>query len=164
MDDHDGLLAFIREQALGAPEPVPCHWIHGANELDDIDCDEGTDLCWDCATAKVEEITAMYPKQAREWGLQVDGGWGMDHDSPPSCETCGATLDGPLTSYGVDQELEHFEVYPPQLGEVGIWAALEVVASSLSADDARWVVLGEMVMGAARAALLGVLLSREIER
>jgi len=112
MIDHDFIREYIAERAAGASLAVPCHWIHGANDLDELDCDEGTNFCCECAEAKIAEFVAAHPDLADE--ISLDGGWGTDHDSAPFCDTCGAKLLGSLTDYGARCELEHFEDYHPR--------------------------------------------------
>jgi hypothetical protein len=75
------------------------HWIRGS--------DEGLSYCPDCVEKKVEELLAEDP----EGEYQVDGGWCVEGDSMPSCETCGAPLENSFTNEACDSELDHFELY-----------------------------------------------------
>lgn len=72
------------------------HWIHGA--------DSGEDFCYKCCKKEVANLKKKDPKGE----YIVDGGWRTDHDTPPFCYRCGRRLDGCLTDYGCEAELDHF--------------------------------------------------------
>lgn len=96
----DGVIS--RLQSLIAPcaerfDVVPEHWIHG--------WDEGLSFCFECAKKKVVELL----KEEPDGDYLVDGGWGVEGDSQPFCETCGRALDNSYTEYAVEVELDHFE-------------------------------------------------------
>ncbi len=156
--DRDFIREYIAERAEGASEAIPCHWIHGANEYSDIGCDEGTDFCRPCAAIKIAEIVGAHPERE----VSLDGGWGSEHDTPPYCDTCGAKLQGSLTNYGVDQELEHFESYHPKHCES--WAALQEAVDQLAKDeDNRWAVVEKIITTTVRTSLIDVLTAWELE-
>lgn len=83
-------------------DPLPCHWVACADE-------DSVDYCREHALKRIEEIKAESPDREPI----LDGGWPSDHDSTPYCqyEGCGALLDGALTSYGAEQEIDHFLDY-----------------------------------------------------
>ncbi len=104
--DVEVLKRFIFEHASKSAPAVDAHWVHGANELSGIDCDEATNYCLEHCQDKVDEILEKHPDAEEKYGLCVDGGWGTEHDSTPRCKTCDVRLIGTLTDYGVDSELE----------------------------------------------------------
>jgi hypothetical protein len=73
------------------------HWIYGA--------DDGADYCEECALERINNIDKTDPDRE----LELDGGWRTEHDSLPTCDACGCQLDGCLTYYGADCEIEHFK-------------------------------------------------------
>ena len=42
---------------------------------------------------------------------EVDGGFGVEGDSTPNCETCGKTLENSFTNSACEEELQHFMEY-----------------------------------------------------
>lgn len=74
------------------------YWINGS--------DESLSYCEPCALKRIQELKKEHPSEADEFCL--DGGWGIEGDSTPFCETCGARLENHLTDYGAEQEFEHF--------------------------------------------------------
>lgn len=86
----------LRAGAATGDEPKDCYWIYGA--------DDGSDYCEECGEAEVEKLRAAKPDE--EYSL--DGGWRTEHDGTPYCEKCHCRLDGQLTYYGAEQEIEHF--------------------------------------------------------
>lgn len=82
------------------PPPMhPCHWIDGD--------DTGEEFCRRCALKEIRKRKAADPSI----DLHLGGGY-TDHDGPPYCSRCGVALEGSLTDYGVQSELEHFASYP----------------------------------------------------
>lgn len=174
MIDRDFIREYIAERAEGASEALPCHWIHGANEVDDLGCDEGSDFCRECAEAKIAAYLEAHPDSDDEIGL--DGGWGSDHDSQPRCDTCGAKLAGSLTDYGVDSEIEHFETYRPY--ECEGWEALgdavdlladhdpadaRVSRKVLTRSQQNWAVVEAIITRDVHLSLLDILTARELD-
>lgn len=183
----EDLMVYIREHAARAEEPLDAYWIHGAGQIAGVSCDEATNFCHDCCVAKVEEIVAVHPKEAARVGLCVDGGWSMEHDSTPFCETCGAKLDGSLTDYGTDEELSVLTNYAaPSFDEPNGWAALADAIEGIDDDDTRWRKIARVVaaaqkeereaadaaaaltatpgMAATRSALLSILGARQVQK
>lgn len=164
MTDRDFIREYIAELAEGASEAAPCHWIHGANEIDDLDCTEADDFCRPCAEKKLAAFAEAHPDRAEaiafnEYG--VDGGWRTDHDSAPFCATCGVKLIGSLTDYGAHSELEHFEEnYPRDCEE---WEALGNAIENLGEDDDGWNIVEEIVTTTVRLSLIDVLTARELD-
>lgn len=134
----DKLRSMIAVLSAGATERLDCYWVYGD--------DSGFNYCLECCEAKVEEIKS----KRRKADVQVDGGWCTEHDSPPSCETCGMGLRGSLTNYGVDQELEHFIEYWPAAEDKDSWSMLGDALDNLPGDDKRWKVVRKMVVAAYR--------------
>lgn len=149
MIDTAALLDFIRERAAGAEERLPCHWIGGAGDVKRFPYDGATDFCRECAESAIDEFYEANPDQRGEdddeLALFLDGGWNTEHDSPPYCEVCGDALDGSLTDYGVDQELEHFEEHPPRIDYPTDWDLFANAAEGLDDDDERWMWIAEHV-------------------
>lgn len=149
MIDHAALLEFVRERSAGTPERLPCHWIGGTGDVKRFPYDGATDFCRECAEAAIAEFYEEHPDQRGdeddEPTLFLDGGWNTEHDSPPYCEVCGDALDGSLTEYAVDQELEHFEEHPADLDYPGEWAVLANALENLDDDDERWAWISEQV-------------------
>jgi hypothetical protein len=75
------------------------HWIHGY--------DESLSYCYKCAN---KELATLLEKEPNA-DYSVDGGWRMESDSTPFCESCAKLLDACLTSYGCEAELDHFTTY-----------------------------------------------------
>lgn len=140
------LKAFIHKHAARAEDELPCHWVHGANEINGIGCDEGTNFCHDCCEAMVEKIRASHPKEAEDVGLCVDGGWTTDHDSTPFCETCGARLQHTLTDYGADEELAVLtDDLAPAFDDPDGWLAMAAAVENLRRDDPRWRAISRVI-------------------
>lgn len=124
----------IAMRARGAAARVPCHWVHGANEIRGIGCDEGTNYCRPCCEKAVRKIRKSHPKEARDVNICVDGGWSTDHDSPPYCETCGVPLDGDLTDCGVEEEIQALTTYAiPTTPDC--WAQLDDAMINVRGED-----------------------------
>ncbi len=96
---------FSAGAARYADQVKAAHWIHGA--------DGGMDYCRECALAIIEKEKVRrrrLPKVEKKDSEvpSLDGGWRTEHDSPPICDECNAPLDGSLTNYGAETELDHF--------------------------------------------------------
>lgn len=173
----DDLRAFIRAHAAGASERLPCHWF-GADFHN-----AGENFCRPCAEKLVDAKYAADPARFAElYGDEhedaedryrdaIDGGWRIEHDSIPFCETCGAHLDGALTNYGVGEEIAHFAEYGgPSFDDSEGWEDLDNALIDVADDDPRWRKIARAVeaarkegaeaMPGARVTLLGVLASR----
>ncbi len=153
----DQVRARLEELATGAAERKSAHWIHSAGELprgSGIDIDgEATNFCLRCARKKLAEIRKKHRYLARKVSMCVDGGWSTDHDSPPYCHTCGATLEGSLTDHGVESEIEHFaslpEEHPISTWGPNEWADLARAADGLVPEPSRaWETIGALVTAA----------------
>lgn len=148
----DELRAFIHEHAARADDDLPCHWVHGANEIDGIGCSEGDNFCPDCCEEMVEKISASHPKEAEEVDLCVDGGWTTDHDSTPFCETCGARLQHTLTDYGVSEELAALTSdCAPSFDQPNGWLEMASAVENLRRDDPRWRAIARVIDAAKEA-------------
>lgn len=179
------LRGFISERSAGAIAPVPCHWF-GADFHD-----AGEDFCRGCAEALVDEKYSADPRRFEELYGECDdaedrydraiGGFGIEHDSRPYCDRCGAKLSGYLTDYGVDEEISALTgECAPGFDDVEGWDALDHALTNVSDDDPRWRRIAKLVavareegrrlaelaappgMREARTALLGLLASRAI--
>lgn len=117
--DLDLVEAEISKRATGTT--VPCHWVHDAQVVDDARFEASANFCLACCTAAVTVHE----------GLTVDGGWSTEHDSVPTCETCGTHLWGSLTEYGAEQELDHYKAFglPPE-----DWAAVDLAFAAAEGD------------------------------
>lgn len=145
------LKAYIATHADGAKEPLPCHWFGGDFH------DAGLDYCRGCAEKFVDAKYAADPKRFEDlYGecedaddrhrAAIDGGFDIDHDSPPYCDTCGVQLSGYLTEHGADQELEALTTECiPGPGDVEGWADLDLAITNLSDDDPRWRKIAKVV-------------------
>lgn len=155
----DELREFVAAHATGAAAAQACYWVSGTN-----DC--ANDYCRPCGVRRVRALRRARPAEAA--GISLDGGWSMEHDTSPTCRTCGATVDGTLTEYGADEELDHFTEHPPAWRNPAEWAAVGKALTNLDDSDPRWRKVARWVdaaraaeqLHAARAALLGVLLAR----
>lgn len=174
--DVDDLRAFIAAHAAGASERLNCYWF-GADFHD-----PGENFCRGCAEKLVGEKFASDPEKfARLYGEcedaeeryreAIDGGWRTEHDSPPSCATCGAPLDGSLTDYGVDEELSALTgECAPGFRDAEGWEYFDNALIDVSDDDPRWRKIARVVEAArkeeseampdVRATFLGVLSAR----
>lgn len=106
-EECDRLSEFF-EAGAAKFEPQDAYWIHGA--------DDGSDYCRPCALIEVMKEVARFrrlPKteKRKRDKPSLDGGWSVEHDSTPFCESCGALLEGCLTDYGCEAELDHFTEY-----------------------------------------------------
>lgn len=66
--------------------------------------------CYDCC---VKEIAKQYPGE--DIDEYIDGGFEVDSDSEPFCETCGHALKFLPTNYAREGIIEHFESTTPDL-------------------------------------------------
>lgn len=168
----DDLRDFINEHARGATDPIPCHWVHGANEIDGAGCSESDDFCRECCQAKVDEIYREHPEEAESAGVCVDGGWDQEHDNPPRCTACDARLRGRLTNYGSVQELNELTTdCAPGAFHVESWSELELAVENLASDHPWWRYVAWVVENAKveelatmRSGLLGVMDGRASDR
>lgn len=147
--------SYIHEHVAGAAEPLDACWFNG--DAPDFPHDTGENFCYPCAEAILVLFYEEHPElderddddeidlDARS--VRIDGVGRTEHDSTPFCEECGALLDGCLTEYGVEQELEHFadpENYPGP-GWPETWALIENAIIDLPRDDQRWYDLEKLV-------------------
>lgn len=145
---------FIEEHAAGAEEERNCYWFGGDFH------DAGQDFCLDCAKALVDEKYAADPKRFEDlygecedaeerYRAAIDGGFSIEHDSLPWCETCGAKLSGSLTGYGADQMIEAYtEDLTLSFDAPEDWDALSRAIVNLSDDDPRWRKIAKVVEAA----------------
>lgn len=155
---------FICARAAAAQERKAAHWIHGANELDDPDAGtEGDDFCFDCCEKRVALLRERHPERCDYLDLCVDGGWTSETDSPPYCCDCGAMLEGSLTEYGVEQELDALLTYQDAaFDHADAWSELEFATRNVRDSDPRWGPIGAVVVaGASRIASGGSAEARE---
>ena len=146
---------YIHKRTAGAADPLDSHWFAGDAPGWTRDC--GVNFCYPCAEAILDLFYEEHPElderdEDGELALDarpvcIDGVGRTEHDSTPFCEECGALLDGSLTEYGVEQELEHFadpENYPG-LRWPATWALIENAIIDLPNDDRRWYDLEKLV-------------------
>lgn len=150
----DELRAFIARHATGAKEELACYWFD--NDLHDA----GEEFCRDCAEKLVDEKYAADPKRFEElygecetdeerYRAAIDGGFDIDHDSTPFCESCKEKLSGHLTEYGADQEIEALTTdCAPAFGSVEGWSDLDHAIVNMSDDDPRWRKIASVVAAA----------------
>jgi hypothetical protein len=165
--------AYVARHADGAESELACWWFGGDFQ------DAGADFCRACAENLVDQKHAEDPVRfAKLYGdcedaeeryrAAIDGGFDVEHDSPPFCDACGAKLSGFLTEYGADQEIEALTSdCAPTFDDVEGWAALDRAIVNLSDDDPRWRAIARVVVAArvaeleaARGRLLSLLVSR----
>jgi hypothetical protein len=145
------LRTFIAEHAAGGEQELACYWFDGEFH------DTGENFCRDCAEKLVDEKYAAAPKRFEElfgkhddakgrYRVAIDGGWHIEHDSPPRCATCDAKLSGNLTEYGADEEIEALTGdCAPKINDVESWAELDHAIVNLSDDDPRWRKIAKVV-------------------
>jgi hypothetical protein len=122
---------FIEARAAGATPRVPCHWIRGGGHLG------GNDYCRSCCEKEVARLRAQKPDEIEHIG--VDGGFDIDHDSPPFCTTCHAPLTGSITDGGAVQEFEAlFGDAEPTMEDREGWFYLKLATDTLLNTDKRW--------------------------
>lgn len=80
-----------------------CYWFRAVNEHTDA----GTDWCRRCVVREAARLRKAHP-EIDPGEFDPDGGFSIEHDSRPHCEKCGARLQGTLTDYGIEMEIEHF--------------------------------------------------------
>lgn len=143
------LETFISERAGGAEDLPNCYWLDG-----DWSGDEGPNYCWECACKAVDAAFAKDPQTfANAYGdchgdwktsqdyydRAIDGGWSMDHDSPPNCEECGDPLEGTLTAYGSEEELRALLTKQGiAFDDVESWYWLAIAVQNLPNDHPWW--------------------------
>ncbi len=189
----DELKAYIASHAERAAAPLACYW------FDDEFHDAGEEYCRDCAEKLVDEKFAAQPQRYAaglfkgcededdRYAAAIDGGFDIDHDGIPTCETCGATLSGYLTNYGANEEIAfHTRGSGPLFNDHDEWAALDRAIVNLRDDDPRWRRIARAVdsamaaeakakraaaelaasprMTEARCALLGLLQARAVQK
>ena len=98
-DDECKLLEDFFNAGAALVESEPEYWVHGA--------DEGESYCHKCCEKKVKGLLKKDPGGE----YCVDGGWGVEGDSTPFCETCGKLLENTLTEAGAETEVDHFLEY-----------------------------------------------------
>lgn len=129
----DELRTYISNHAAGAAEKLACYWLSE---------DSGNNYCHDCIVKLADAEPAVEDAEDNDHDDDddaIDGGFDIDHDSPPYCETCGATLSGHLTEYGVDQEIEALTGdCAPTFDDVEGWSKLDAALVNVSNDDPRW--------------------------
>jgi hypothetical protein len=113
-----GVNASIFEQQC-----EPEHWVHG--------WEEGFSYCPECVEKKIEELLKEKPDEEYE----CDGGWGIEGDGMPSCETCGKTLLNSFTTYACESQLDHFEEYGFDLDEPSDCYSMERILGSVGFLD-----------------------------
>jgi hypothetical protein len=172
----DELKAFI--QAHAAPNDRPnCYWFRAAFHT------PSDDFCWDCAL----EVAMGKGLSEEDAAREVDGGWDIEHDSPPFCEGCGVKLSGALTESGADEELAALTAHAAfKLDNAEGWASLRDALEDVDDDDPRWRRIARIVdraraaeqrriicqaalaaapgMPAARSTFLGLLASRALQK
>ena len=74
-------------------------WISGT--------DESLSYCATCGNKKVSKLKKLHPEN----DYSLDGGYGVDGDNQPFCETCGVALENSFTDYACEYELDHFESF-----------------------------------------------------
>lgn len=67
--------------------------------------DEFKSYCAECGNKKLVELEKLHPENS----YSLDGGYGVDGDSQPFCESCGIALSNSFTDYACECELNHFE-------------------------------------------------------
>lgn len=98
------LIQLLRPLASTVDERE-CHWISTPNG------DQGNEWCPSCGRAMVRHLR-RHEKSLRLRGDYIlDGGWRTAHDGPVFCAGCGVRLNGSLTEYGAEEELEHYNTY-----------------------------------------------------
>ncbi|MCP5006876.1 MAG: hypothetical protein GY941_23460 [Planctomycetes bacterium] len=81
-------------------EEWPEHWIGGSD-------DQSQSYCYDCAEKEVDRLSKKFPDDY----FWVDGGWGVEGDGTPFCETCQRQLSNEFTQYACETEVDHFLEY-----------------------------------------------------
>ncbi len=143
------LRAVIRERAAEASEALDCHWVSGD--------DEAPDYCLACcekevARVRADRVAAGEDAEEVEDEIRVGGGYRTDHDSPPHCCECGAKLDGSLTDYGSDEEIDAYIGKDRRLlTSPDDWEALETALENLFDNDPRWRAIAKVVDAASAA-------------
>lgn len=131
--------SHIGRRSADAPERLSCHWFDGDFH------DAGENFCRACAEKLVDQKYASDPKRfaylydecdtaEERYYAAIDGGWSTEHDSPPYCETCGETLGGTLTDYGVDEEVDALTDGAGPLSPHD-WAMLDLAMINVRGED-----------------------------
>ena len=145
----DELLKQIRPVAATL-DPKPSCWI----------CDYGTDYefsdyCPECCDRIVEKHNFLGAKYGK-WARAGDWENAPESDSPRRCKSCGCALGYSLSTFGITQELEHFEYFDmsePLFAEDAYAIVAILEAAQCSGDAAliaRAIAIGEAAVRAGR--------------
>lgn len=122
------MTGWIFAMADGVEAAQAPYWITAGPDFDAYGI-----YCERCAEQKVRAIYRVERKKATEYGVRVDGGFSTTVDSLPRCKTCNCRLDGSLTDYAVQSEIEHVDAYWPESADA--WADLELALLNVCDDD-----------------------------
>ncbi|MAZ85841.1 MAG: hypothetical protein CML31_05460 [Rhizobiales bacterium] len=107
------LESFAKQQGFVAPQ---AYYIVGQFSLKDakggsIYSDEAHLWCRECADALLSAAKPLLPEETQEdhFVCATDA---INEDTCPHCMKCGETLDGTVSKYAVDEEVEHYEANP----------------------------------------------------
>jgi hypothetical protein len=140
----DALKSYIHDHAARATPARACWW------FDSDFREDGSNYCRDCAEKLVDErytkdpaaFDKAYPDCEDEedrYDAVIDGGFDIDHDGIPTCDTCGAKLSGFITDYGVSEEIaEATRRGYLSFNEPEGWDTLERAIVNVRDDDPRW--------------------------
>lgn len=159
-DDTFDMRRLSWDMAAGAGGRLMCFWVRESTDFGGVDFDDATNFCEPCGIQAVRLMRRMSPDEFAEREPALDGGWRTDHDSLPYCHTCGAPLDGSLTDYGAKAEIEHFERYPPEIGECQEWHAFSEALETLVHDSPLWARAETILRDAWRRGAMRALMAR----
>jgi hypothetical protein len=100
------------------PTPKELCWLEKADDCEDEEDYDEEDYCPECAEKSVQE------------GWDINYSMGMaEADGTKICGKCDSLLSITLTDYGVESELEHFEMYG--IHTPRDWAVLLMIMESV---------------------------------
>lgn len=114
-----------------------CHWVHGANEIDDVVGlhGEATSFCYECCEKMVAKVYDERPYTANVVGICVDGGFGIDSDYFAFCEMCSVRLQVSFTDSGFRETFDEFIKHDFVKASPDMWDMLGDLLTRLRADD-----------------------------
>lgn len=129
MDRQWRFLSFDLDKIAVATRP--CHWISTPRG------DHGREWCPDCGHAKVRNMRRH--DRRRRSGYILDGGWRTEHDYMPMCAGCGSYLDGAMTRYAIDEQIEYYREYGLSTDQAVDALYLSEVITNIDEEDTEGV-------------------------
>lgn len=123
-----------------SPPRRAAHWIGSPDG--EYTGSNGSDWCRTCAIFVIRHLRRHDRKHREDYRL--DGGWRTEHDHQPFCAHCCERLDGSLTTYGAEAEVECWQTYGVRPGNPyeahSLWETLNVLGYASKPEDVEMAV------------------------